>query len=39
LVVAVVESCAAMAVAESANAITTASARSGLGEILYDIIW
>src|SRR6266550_1128203 len=37
LVAAVVESCAAMAIAESASAVTAASARSGLREILYDI--
>ena len=35
----VVESCAATLIAETANAVTAASARSGLGEILYDIIW
>ena len=37
LVVALVESCAAMAITESANAVTTASARNGFVEILYVI--
>jgi hypothetical protein len=37
LVVALVEFCAAMAITESANAVTTASARNGFVEILYVI--